>query len=137
MLLKKHKRKAKIVFKRIYGLLIILVVLLILLNIFFMKKSLYVSPLSTTSQKIDLSNSYENNLELMLKSYAVSYSSVALEQNRYVISLTGGEQVILDSQKSLNNQISSLQLLLSQLTIEGKHFKTLDFRYNKPIIVFK
>lgn len=55
----------------------------------------------------------------------------------YKLVLLGEEEVYISSQKSLDEQISSLQLILSRLTIEGKHFATLDLRFDKPVVVFK
>jgi len=50
--------------------------------------------------------------------------------------LKDGGEVILSSKKDLRSQISSLQLILSRLTIEGKKLKVLDFRFNRPVISF-
>ena len=46
------------------------------------------------------------------------------------------EQVIVSLQKDLTLQIASLQLTIAHLTIEGKQFKQLDFRFDKPVLTF-
>lgn len=139
ILSKKHKRKIKFFLKIIYFTLGALTILFVAFALFSMKKPLYISPFSLSgdsSYKIT-SSSVEKNIELLLKSRSIAYSSLSLEQQKYTITLKEGEKVFLDANKPLDTQISSLQLLLSRLTIEGKHFETLDFRYNKPIIVLK
>lgn len=46
------------------------------------------------------------------------------------------EEVILSLQKNITLQIASLQLTIAHLTIEGKRFHRLDFRFDKPIITY-
>lgn len=46
------------------------------------------------------------------------------------------EQVIVSLEKDLPTQIASLQLTIAHLTIEGKQFKQLDFRFDKPVLTF-
>jgi hypothetical protein len=53
-----------------------------------------------------------------------------------LVNLSDKEEVIFSSKKDLQSQIASLQLIVKRLTIEGKRFKRLDFRYDKPLIVF-
>jgi len=45
-------------------------------------------------------------------------------------------QVIISTKKSLTEQMSSLQLTIHQLTMEGKDFSGLDFRYDRPVISY-
>jgi len=45
-------------------------------------------------------------------------------------------QVFLSTQKDLSQEIASLQLTIAHLTIEGKSFSRLDFRFDRPIISF-
>lgn len=46
------------------------------------------------------------------------------------------EQVILSLQKDLATQIASLQLTIAHLTIDGRRFRLLDFRFDKPVISY-
>lgn len=52
------------------------------------------------------------------------------------ISMKNNETVLLSTQKDLASQLSSLQLTMNQLTIEGKQFKKLDFRFDSVVITF-
>ena len=71
------------------------------------------------------------------KSKNISYISIETAKDlSLIIKLDKERQVIIDPDKDINQQLSSLQLILSQLKIEGKLFKRLDFRYQKPIISF-
>jgi hypothetical protein len=54
----------------------------------------------------------------------------------YKLILSDNSEVILSSKKDINAQLSSLQLILSRLTIEGKKLKVLDFRFDYPVISF-
>ena len=60
-----------------------------------------------------------------------------LQEGGYLIKLKDNELVYISAKKSIPSQISSLQLVLSRLTIEGKRFSSLDFRYDTPVIVYK
>lgn len=140
MLPKKHKRRAKVFLNKLYIILGVLIILFIIMGLWSMKKPLYISPFPLSGAsflKIISSNSTKQTIESLLKSHAIVYSSINEDQNKYIVYLQNGEKVLFDAQKPIDTQISSLQLLLSRLTIEGKHFETLDFRYNKPVIVLK
>lgn len=65
----------------------------------------------------------------------ISSFSVATDSS-YMVELASGGTVILASDKDLYWQVRSLQIILSRLTIEGKRFKTLDFRFDKPVVSF-
>lgn len=48
----------------------------------------------------------------------------------------GNGEVILSLEKDIATQIASLQLTIANLTIEGKRFSRLDFRFDKPVISY-
>jgi hypothetical protein len=54
----------------------------------------------------------------------------------YSVNIPNNGQVILSGDKDINSQIASLQRILIQLTIEGKTFKNIDFRFSEPTISF-
>lgn len=85
---------------------------------------------------VSLSKLYkEEDLRKMLKDKNIQYGKVTYGDDlSFYVDLRDGGQVILSLNKGLENQISSLQLILSRLTIEGKRLKKLDFRFNKPVI---
>ena len=90
--------------------------------------------LNPLSNKKDV---FQNQAEDLLEKTGINFSSVKIaSDSSYLVTLQDGSQVILNQNKNLQNQISSLQLILSRLTIEGKRFKSLDFRYDKPVVSF-
>lgn len=138
MLLQKPvtKRQKKEVSKKRLGLNLVFVGLaLIALSLFFTayleKPPKILTPLAKNQ------TSEELKIVKILKDKDISYKTVEtnpdLSKN---IKLKSGAEVIIDSKKDINVQLSSLQLILSQLKIEGKTFKRLDFRYQKPVITF-
>lgn len=77
-------------------------------------------------------------LKVLLKKNNISFSSViASSDSAYLLIGPQGEEIVFSSKKNLGFQVSSLQLILSRLTIEGKGFKRLDLRFDKPVIVLK
>lgn len=77
-------------------------------------------------------------LSLILKRNNISFSSLSeYDKNSFAVKLKSGEEIIFSSQKNLEYQTSSLQVILSRLTIEGKRFSRLDFRFEKPVITLK
>lgn len=76
-------------------------------------------------------------IEKKLKEKNISFKSIETSKDLSTsIKLKDDQEVIIDPNKNIDQQLSSLQLILSQLKIEGKSFKRLDFRYQKPIISF-
>ncbi len=53
------------------------------------------------------------------------------------VKLKDESEIIFSSKKDVKSQITSLQLMLSRLTIEGKKLKSLDFRFDNPVVSFK
>ncbi|MDP3988472.1 MAG: hypothetical protein Q8P80_05015 [Candidatus Levybacteria bacterium] len=101
------------------------------------KKSPFVSPIAWRENNSSVNNRVKK-IEDLLKKNNITFSSVSqASDSSYIIIFSQGEEVVLDSKKPLENQISSLQLMLSRLTIEGKRFARLDFRFEKPVISFK
>ena len=73
-----------------------------------------------------------------LKEKEIEFDDVKISSDgAYMIKLTTGEDLILSPKKDLDKQLSSLQVIYSRLTMEGRGLKRLDFRYDKPIVVFK
>jgi|ERR1035437_4232128 hypothetical protein len=125
----KIKERIKIVFF-VLAILIILVIGIEFLYFNFVKISV-ISPLAKT--KI----SKLNNLENTLSKNKISFSNAGVNQDgSFTVKLVDGSEVILSSKKDIGSQLSSLQLLLARLTIEGKKLKTLDFRFDNPVVSF-
>jgi hypothetical protein len=130
---KKQKKRA---YKKRLGILLIFIGLLlvnfILIYLAFLEKPKpIISPLSKNQQ------TSIKQIELSIKNKNIEYISVSTQKDsNYIIKLKNGAEVILDSGKNIDQELSSLQLILSQLKIEGKTLKRLDFRFQKPIIVY-
>lgn len=112
-------------------------------NLWFIK-STFVSPIPTVLSKSNKQDSQDRNIAttqvlqaILLKNNIPFSSTSLLSDSSYLVQLIAGEEVLLSSKKPLASQISSLQLLLSRFTIEGKRFTRLDLRFDKPIAVFR
>lgn len=77
-------------------------------------------------------------LEEVLKKNDIPFENISRNDERsYLVKLTNEEEVIISSEKAYDTQVSSLQLLLSRLTIEGKRIARIDLRYENPVVVFQ
>jgi hypothetical protein len=131
--LKKDKKenRIKFVFKALVTLLILLFVIEFAYLHFSFGKITYLSPIAQNK------NSQNSLLENKLQKANISF--IALSSNpdgSSTIMLKDGGEIILSSKKDIGSQISSLQLILSKLTIEGKRLKILDFRFDNPVVSF-
>lgn len=134
MLKVKTKKHAKIERrKKLFLLLLILTFLIISLfllrTIVFHEKILFISPVS------EVGYSKNTDFEGKLKKMGIEYENLKFSDNSYTFDVKGEGSVIISAQKSIDSQLSSLQLTLRELKIEGKRFKSLDFRFDKPVIV--
>ncbi|HYM65209.1 MAG TPA: hypothetical protein VES68_01855 [Candidatus Sulfotelmatobacter sp.] len=133
-LLKKDKIKEKS--KKIFIFLIVLFIgMLISEYIYFnfsFGKTSYINPIAKNK-----TSSISLTEETLYKA-KISFTDVSLTSDGSLkINLKDGGEVILSSKKDIQSQISSLQLILSRLTIEeGKKLKSLDFRYDSPVVSF-
>lgn len=99
----------------------------------------YISPLS---HKFSLQNHDKNEksieeIDKFLRKNHLEFTEISASNSAYHIIMKDGGYVILSSQKDLRAQLSSLQFILSRLTMEGKLFTRLDLRFEKPVLVFK
>lgn len=137
MSIKKRKIKTRffqqtrIFFISLVGMFILLGIVYLTFFFFFSQKELFISPLAL--QK----NTNRSEIDDLLQESGIAFTSVeSAKDSSYLVNLKDGGQVIITQNKNVQNQISSLQLILSRLTIEGKRFKSLDFRYDKPVVLF-
>ena len=129
------KQKKEISRKRLGIILIFLGLLIIASMLFFLafleKEEPIINPLSkdqTSSGRI---------ISKTLKDHKIQYKDLETTKDlKYKIKFEDNAEAIIDPKKDIESQITSLQLILSQLKIEGKAFKRLDFSYQKPIISF-
>ena len=109
----------------------------VLVSIYFFqklqKRNVYISPLSKQNQNEQTNN--VNTIKTLLTEKNLSVSVVSpFDDTSYYVKLATGEEAFFSSKKSLVDQVSSLQLVLSRLTIEGKHVLRIDFRFDTPVI---
>lgn len=105
-----------------------------------LNKKLFISPLPkvmSQTKPASVTERLKKEVEVELEKKSIEYKSVSVESTIIKIILEGAQEVIFDINKPLSLQTSSLQLMLSRLTIEGKRFSKIDFRNDLPIITFK
>lgn len=86
-----------------------------------------VSPISKKQQK---------SVSSSLDAKKIPYESVEKFDDYYLVKIKDNGEVLISDRKSIEDQVSSLQLITSRLKIEGKKFKRLDFRFDKTVIQF-
>ena len=127
----KKKNRIKFAFKTLLALLFLLFIIEFAYIKFSFGKVTFISPIA----KNKVLQNYP--LENLLQKQKISYLSTSLSSDgSTIIMLKDGGEVILSSKKDIGSQISSLQLILSRLTIEGKRLKILDFRFDNPVVSF-
>lgn len=126
----RRQKHFKIKFTAYILLLGILGITVFFLNTFILsKRPLFISPIGEMSVNLA-------SVEKILKKNNISFFNVALSEDSYLVNISNSGQVRLSQNKDIERQISSLQRILLQLTIEGKPFKSIDFRFSGPIISF-
>lgn len=130
-LLKKDRSKSKLKFIFIFFVAVLLILIGAEFLYFKFNKVTLISPLAI------IKTSSLAALENTLQKQQIHFSTVIVNNDgSYTVKLTDGGEVILSSKKDIGSQLSSLQLMLSRLTIEGKKLKILDFRFDNPVVSF-
>lgn len=129
------KQKKEISRKRFGIVLIFLGLLIIALMLFYLafleKDPPIINPLSKDQ------TSMGKTISQTLREKKIQYKDLETTKDlKYKVKFEDNAEAIIDPKKDIDEQITSLQLILSQLKIEGKAFKRLDFSYQKPIISF-
>lgn len=139
---RKILRSRKQLFTKVYVLALLILVGAVvgyfIANKLFVKHG-YLSPVSKNEFK-DTSSQGDaglNMVDAQLKKQKIEATAIKYQESSYVVTLKDGSIIYLSSQKDLNSQISSLQVILSRLTMEGKLFRQLDLRFDKPVILLK
>lgn len=111
-------------------LLTVFVLSFFIYSIFLKNTRLFISPMGESSVDV-------KKVKKILRNFNILFSEVlVLSDSSYSVSLPNNGQVRLSSGKDIGKQITSLQRILIQLTIEGKSFKNIDFRFEEPIVSF-
>lgn len=132
--MKRRTRRGKSGKKKI---LVVFFVLALLLSAFafifysqlWTKQTLLLSPIASNNQSVT------KTLENLLSDSDIEFSSVTFRSpSSYLVKLKEDGEAILSLDKDFRDQITSLQAVLKQLTIEGKRVIKIDFRFDKPVI---
>ena len=128
---------------RLLGALTILAFLVVLLFVgFFINIPWKKLPsLFSTSPKMTLSPISDSDpvivLTQKLEEKKIRLSSTPVATDSAIMALlSDGETIFFSTNKDIPSQVDSLQIILSRLTIEGKKFQKIDFRYDLPIITY-
>lgn len=133
---KRKKKPLNVLFKILILIILAVVIFEIVLN-FLIKKPTYISPLASKNFQLKKSEDSMTQKAIdLLNKDKIIFSEVLASESAIIIKLPENGDVILASDKPIDNQISSLQLILTRLTIEGKRFVKIDLRFDKPVIVF-
>ncbi len=132
---KKHRFTLPI----ILAVIVLLIGSMIYAVFYLLNKPLFVSPVGilTMNHPEPQEQKSVDRVKHLLKQNKIAFKSIKLSsQNTVIISLRDQGEVILNSKGNIEAQISSLQYILTRLTMEGKRFSRLDMEFNKPIINF-
>lgn len=95
-------------------------------------------PNAFAGKRPEIDDNKTTNLKKLLSKYEISYDQIyTTKEGDFLIKLHPEGEVLLSQNGALEQNISSLQLVLARITMEGKQFSRLDFRFEKPVIVFK
>lgn len=126
----RQKRHFKNIFLSFIFLIAVIGITLFFLIIFFISgKPLFISPVGKMGT--DLAS-----VKKTLKNNDILFSEVILSDYSYIVNIQNNGQVRLSQVKDIGKQVTSLQRILRELTIEGRSFKSIDFRFAEPVIVF-
>lgn len=145
-----HRRNKK----RPFVILVYYVLLLVIVGLFILflfqtgifrlfSRMPFISPIPSTIVSVKGISFFSNNdpvsqVKELAKQKNIQVANIEKTSDfSYKMILITGEEIYISSQKPFVSQISSLQLVLSRLTIEGKRIATLDLRFEKPVVVFK
>lgn len=133
----------------LFTVLIIVIIGIVILSfskskIVFFRSKPYISPLSLNTF-LDNSKKNDNNKKIaeekissLLAEKGIKYAYfVTRDDSSFQLTLKNGEEVLFSRSKPIELQISSLQHILSRLTIEGKSVIRIDLRFDKPVILFR
>lgn len=141
--MRKTRRKITTKKKKIKNIVIVIFcigLLFLTLGIFlyFRKasKPLFLSPIPVENGMTSVTKS-DNSTDLLSKKLndkKIQFEKIETNSSSLVVLLKNKTTVIFSRDKDLDLQIASLQFILTRLTMEGKTFESLDFRYNNPVI---
>lgn len=79
-----------------------------------------------------------DKLREQLNRNQIAYATIKRDQGTsFLVTLKQKEEVVFTSDRDLVTQVSSLQVILSRLTMESKRVKRVDLRFDKPVITYR
>ncbi len=139
------RRKKPSAVKRIIFLFVIVCFFFALYSVYKrLTRQLLISPLPSSvtdvrGVKTQIKNTtFVDVLKENLSKNDVQFSDIQESSgSAYLVKLSNGSSVLFSAKKDAGGQVSTLQVVSSRLTIEGKGFSLLDLRFDNPVIVFK
>ena len=123
----------------IMGIFMVTLVCLFIIKFIFHSSSL-ISPIGKAySSVVSSITSQDTNENERRKEFSDHNMTItALQQTETDITITSDKNAtyIFDKKKKIPEQRTSLQLILSRLTIEGKQASKIDFRFDNPVVTF-
>lgn len=136
----KKKRSRKFYLLSVISSGLIGIVLMVVGILLIMNEPLFTSPLPMLMSwgSENVKEDVQKSIEKILKEKSIEYTVVKKESaDRYSIQLQDNGLVFINPEKGVTGQLSSLQVVLQRLTMEGKKFKRLDLTYDRPVIVLQ
>jgi len=108
----------------------------------FVHRNDLISPLAEKRQQVlaeaKKADADTTHIKKYLTEKNISYVTIdRLSKAAYLVRLKTGEEVFISEDKDILKQLTSLQLILARLTMEGKQASRLDFRYDKPVVLYE
>lgn len=134
-----HKRKAKKVASYLLissGLFIGVFGVCVSIHVFRHKDPLLMSPLAHLGKTVFTSSDslVTSQIEDSCHKYALACQNISIKDHDEADITVDNHLVILSTKKNIEQEIASLQLTIRALTMEGKGYTGLDFRYDRPVI---
>lgn len=129
--------------KKIIGIILIgsgIIELIVTFCLIFFIPDPFISPIpeSFAGKRPVINDDAAIQLKKVLTKHAISYDQIyKTAEGDYLIKLKPEGEVLLNKSSDIEQDISSLQLILARITMEGKQFSRLDLRFEKPVVVFK
>lgn len=98
----------------------------------------YISPLPLLQASQSDISEIDKKIASILKDKKIEFISIdSSGGSTFHIILKGKQEIIIAGDRDIETQLASLQFIYNRLTMEGREFKRLDLRFDKPVITLK
>lgn len=120
------------------GIFCIVVVIFVGLFSLLHKTPVVRSPISSFAKMIGGGSDQKEFTDVEYECYVIQLSckDVRHEGENGISFMINDHKIIISSDKNIHSQMASLQVTMHQLTMEGKEYRSLDFRYDRPVILY-